>query len=319
MNVVAQEPFRAAPKSRTAPKRAVAKPAVAKPAAAKPAAAKPAANFGQIGKEQSPSPTGAREKLSRKDYEKELQKLQVELCHLQDWVRATGARVVIVLEGRDTAGKGGLIKRLTERVSPRTFRVVALSAPDERERSKLYLQRYIEHFPAGGEVVIFDRSWYNRAGVERVMGYTDRREVKRFLQNAPKFERWLTESGVTLVKLWLEVGKKEQERRFRARIEDPLRQWKLSPMDVKSFARWYDYSEARDAMFEATSHAAAPWYVVRSDDKKRSRLNAIKQILSLIPYEKVKRDKVKLPKRSDKHRYKDDLPTHRVKMVREVY
>jgi len=257
------------------------------------------------------------EKLSRKDYEAKLEKLQVQLCYLQDWVRETGARVVIVLEGRDTAGKGGLIKRITERVSPRTFRVVALTAPSERERSKLYLQRYIEHFPAGGEIVIFDRSWYNRAGVERVMGYTDEKEVKRFLENVPKFERWLVESGIVLIKLWLEVGKKEQERRFHARIEDPLRQWKLSPMDVKSFSRWYDYSRARDEMFEATSHDPAPWYVIRSDDKKRARLTAIKHILSLIPYKRVKREKVKLPKRSDKHRYRDELNLRRVKLVRD--
>ena len=259
------------------------------------------------------------EKMSRKDYEKALQKLQVELCYLQDWVRETGARVVIVLEGRDTAGKGGLIKRITERVSPRTFRVVALASPTERERSKLYLQRYIEHFPAGGEIVIFDRSWYNRAGVERVMGFTGEKEIKRFLQNVPEFERWLVESGVILIKLWLEVGKKEQERRFKARIEDPLRQWKLSPMDVKSFARWYDYSRARDAMFEATSHKFAPWYVIHSDDKKRARLNGIKHILSLIPYKKVKRDKVKFPKRSNKGRYRDALNLHKVKLVPEKY
>jgi polyphosphate kinase 2 len=261
----------------------------------------------------------APEKLSRKEYEKKLQKLQVELCHLQDWVRETGARVVIVCEGRDTAGKGGLIKRITERVSPRTFRVVALSAPSERERSKLYLQRYVEHFPAGGEVVIFDRSWYNRAGVERVMGYTSEREIKRFLENVPKFERWLVESGVILIKLWLEVGKKEQDRRFRQRIDDPLRQWKLSPMDVKSYSRWYDYSRARDAMFEATSHAPAPWYVLRSDDKKRARLNGIKHILSQVPYKKIKRDKIRLGKRSDKHQYNDKLDLHKVKLVREVY
>jgi len=258
-------------------------------------------------------------KLSRTKYEKELQKLQVQLCFLQDWVRETGARVVIVLEGRDTAGKGGLIRRMTERVSPRTFRVVALSAPDSREGSKLYLQRYIEHFPAGGEVVVFDRSWYNRAGVERVMGYTPEREVERFLDNVPKFERWLVESGVTLIKLWLEVGKKEQKRRFEARIKDPLRQWKLSPMDMKSYSRWYDYSRARDEMFEATSHKLAPWYVVRSDDKKRARLNGIKHILSLIPYKKVKREKVQLPKRSNKDRYNDKLPARRVKLVPEVY
>jgi polyphosphate kinase 2 len=259
------------------------------------------------------------EKLSRKKYEKELEKLQVELCHLQGWVRETGARVIIVLEGRDTAGKGGLIKRMTERVSPRTFRVVALSAPDEREQSKLYLQRYVEHFPAGGEVVIFDRSWYNRAGVERVMGFTKDKEVKRFLANVPKFERWLVESGVILIKLWLEVGMKEQERRFRARIDDPLRQWKLSPMDLKSFSRWYDYSRARDEMLAATNRSPTSWYVLRSDDKKRARLNGIKHILSLIPYERVEHDKVDLPKRSTKHRYKDALDLHKVKLVREVF
>jgi polyphosphate kinase 2 len=248
-----------------------------------------------------------------------LEKLQVQLCYLQDWVRETGARVVIVCEGRDTAGKGGLIKRLTERVSPRTFRVVALSAPNERDRGKLYLQRYMEHFPAAGEVVIFDRSWYNRAGVERVMDYTSKAEVKRFLQNVPKFERWLIESGVILIKLWLEVGMKEQDRRFRQRINDPLRQWKLSPMDVKSYSRWYDYSRARDAMFEATSHAPAYWYVIRSDDKKRARLNGIKHILSQIPYEKIKREKIRLGKRSNKQRYDDKIDVHRVKLVREVF
>jgi polyphosphate kinase len=258
-------------------------------------------------------------KLSRKAYEKAILKLQTELCYLQDWVRETGARIVIVLEGRDTAGKGGLIKRMTERVSPRTFRVVALSAPSERDRTKLFLQRYVEQFPAGGEVVIFDRSWYNRAGVERVMGYTSEKDVERFLQNVPKFERWLVESGIILIKLWLEVGKEEQERRFHQRIEDPLRQWKLSPMDIKSFSRWYDYSRARDAMFDATSHKPVPWYVLRSDDKRRARLNGINHILSLIPYERTKRDKAKLPKRSQKHRYDDKLSLHKVKLVREVF
>ena len=262
---------------------------------------------------------GEKPELSRKEYEKELQKLQVQLCYLQDWVRETGARIVIVCEGRDTAGKGGLIKRLTERVSPRTFRVVALTAPDEREKSKLSLQRYIERFPAGGEVVIFDRSWYNRAGVERVMGYTDEKEVKRFLENVPKLESWLVESGVILIKLWLEVGKKEQDRRFRQRIDDPLRQWKLSPMDVKSYSRWYDYSLARDAMFEATSTDSAPWYVLHSNDKKRARLNGIKHILSQIPYKRIKREKIDLGKRSDKHRYNDELKTNKVKRVREVF
>jgi polyphosphate kinase 2 len=261
----------------------------------------------------------APEKMSRKEYEKELQKLQVELCYLQDWVRETGARVIIVCEGRDTAGKGGLIRRMTERVSPRTFRVVALSAPTERERSKLYLQRYVEHFPAAGEVVIFDRSWYNRAGVERVMGYASKQDVEKFLKNVPTFERWLVEQGITLIKLWLEVGKKEQDRRFKQRIEDPLRQWKLSPMDLKSYSRWYDYSRARDAMFEATSHKAAPWFVIRSDDKKRARLNGIKHILSIIPYKKIKHEKIKLPKRSNKEHYKDDIDLKKAKLVKEVY
>ena len=259
------------------------------------------------------------EKLSRKDYEKEMHKLQVELSQLQDWVRETGARIVIVCEGRDTAGKGGLIKRLIERVSPRTFHVAALSAPTEREKSMLYLQRYVQHFPAGGEVVIFDRSWYNRAGVERVMGYASKQEVEKFLENAPGFETWLVGQGIILIKLWLEVGKKEQDRRFKQRIEDPLRQWKLSPMDLKSYSRWYDYSRARDEMFKATSHEAAPWYVVRSDDKKRARLNGIKHILSLIPYKQIKRDKIKLPPRSNKDRYNDDLDLKKVKLVKEVY
>jgi polyphosphate kinase len=270
-------------------------------------------------KPKGPAKDGKADKLSNKEYEKKLEKLQIELCHLQEWVRETGARVVIVCEGRDTAGKGGLIKRLTERVSPRTFRVIALSAPSERERSMLYLQRYIQHFPAGGEVVIFDRSWYNRAGIERVMGYASEKEVETFLANVPSFEKWLVQQGIILVKLWLEVGQKEQDRRFKGRIENPLKQWKLSPMDTKSYSRWYDYSRARDAMFEATSHDAAPWYVIRSDDKKRARLNGIKHILSLIPYKRIKRDKVKLPKRSNKNRYNDEIDFKKVKLVREAY
>ena len=293
MNVEVQKPFRIATAR-------PAKPTRRKPPAKARTKAKP-------------------EKLSGKDYEKKLNKLQVELCHLQDWVRETGARVIIVCEGRDTAGKGGLIRRIAERVSPRTFRVVALSAPKEGERQTMFMQRYIEHFPAAGEVVIFDRSWYNRAGVERVMGYTKEKDVERFLKDVPQFERWLVDAGVILIKLWLEVGQKEQDRRFKARIEDPLRQWKLSPMDVKSSSRWYDYSRARDAMFRATSHSFAPWYVLRSDDKKRARLNGIKHILSLIPYKKIKRDKIELPKRSHKGKYKDDLDLHRVKLVREAY
>ena len=262
---------------------------------------------------------GIKEKMSRKDYERDLEQLQVELCHLQDWVRETGARVIIVCEGRDTAGKGGLIRRMTERVSPRTFRVVALSGPRENEPRKLFLQRYIEHFPAQGEIVIFDRSWYNRAGVERVMGYTPEKEVEKFLETIPRFERWLVDAGVILVKLWLEVGKKEQERRFKARIEDPLRQWKLSPMDLKSFSRWYDYGRARDAMFDKTSHKAAPWHVLDSNDKKRARLNGIRHILSLIPYKKIKHDKPGLPKRSNKGSYKDEIDVSKIKLVPELY
>ncbi|MFL6863077.1 MAG: polyphosphate kinase 2 [Allosphingosinicella sp.] len=260
-----------------------------------------------------------REKLSRKAYEKQLEKLQAELCYLQGWVRETGARVIILCEGRDTAGKGGLIRRITERVSPRTFRVVALSAPGEHERKTLFMQRYVEQFPAAGEIVIFDRSWYNRAGVERVMGYTSEKEVERFLEHVPKFERWLVASGVILIKLWLEVGQKEQDRRFKGRIEDPLKQWKLSPMDLKSYSRWYDYSRARDAMFAATDHAPARWHVLPSDDKKRARLNGIKHVLSQIPYKRIKRAKIRLPERSAKGRYKDDLNFRKVKRVRDFY
>ena len=270
-------------------------------------------------RERDKATAAAPGKLSRKSYERAMVKLQTELCYLQDWVRDTGARVVIVCEGRDTAGKGGLIRRMTERVSPRTFRVVALSAPDQREHSKLYLQRYLEHFPAGGEIVIFDRSWYNRAGVERVMNYASKTSVERFLQNVPRFERWLVDSGVILIKLWLEVGRNEQKRRFRKRIEDPLRQWKLSAMDLKSYSRWYEYSRARDAMFAATSRPFAPWYVLPSDEKKRTRLNGIKHILSQIPYQKKKRDKAELPKRSEKNRYDDRLDLAKVKVVREAF
>jgi len=262
---------------------------------------------------------GAPEKMGRKEYEKKLYKLQVELCHLQDWVRENKARVIIVCEGRDTAGKGGLIRRLTERVSPRTFRIVALSAQGQYERKKLFIQRYIEQFPVEGEVVIFDRSWYNRAGVERVMGFTPEEEIDEFLRNVPEFEKWLVNAGIILIKLWLEVGMDEQDRRFKGRIEDPLKQWKLSPMDLKSYTRWYDYSRARDAMFEATSHEAAPWHVLHSNDKKRARLNGIKHILSLIPYKRIKQEKVELPKRGNRHRYDDRLDTSKVKLVPEAY
>jgi len=245
------------------------------------------------------------EKLKRKEYEKELHKLQVELCYLQDWIKESGKRVIIVLEGRDAAGKGGTIKAITERVSPRVFRVVALPAPSDREKSEMYMQRYVEHFPAGGEIVIFDRSWYNRAGVEYVMGFCSAKEHKRFLELCPIVEKFLIDNGTLLIKIWLEVGQEEQDRRFRARIDDPIRQWKLSPMDVESYDRWYDYSRARDMMFEHTDTDEAPWHIVHSDDKKRARLNVIAHILSQIPYKKVDRAKVKLAARSDKKKYDD--------------
>jgi polyphosphate kinase 2 len=245
------------------------------------------------------------ENMPRKDYEKELRKLQVELCHLQEWVKAKGLRVIIVFEGRDTAGKGGTIKALTERVSPRVFRVMALPAPSDRERSQMFIQRYVERFPAAGEVVIFDRSWYNRAGVEHVMGLVGDRAYKHFLELCPEIEKHIVDAGIILIKVWLEVGMKEQERRFMARIEDPMRQWKLSDMDLKSYSRWYDYSRARDAMLKQSDSKHAPWVIVPSDDKKRARLNCIAHILSRIPYKKMPRLKVKLPPRETKHAYDD--------------
>jgi polyphosphate kinase len=245
------------------------------------------------------------EKLKRKEYEKELHKLQVKLCYLQDWIKESGERVIIVLEGRDAAGKGGTIKAITERVSPRVFRVVALPAPSDREKSEMYMQRYVERFPAGGEIVIFDRSWYNRAGVEYVMGFCSAKEHKRFLELCPLVEKFVIDGGIRLIKIWLEVGQEEQDRRFSARINDPVRQWKLSPMDVESYDRWYDYSRARDMMFEHTDTDGAPWHIVHSDDKKRARLNVIAHILSQIPYKKVNHAKVKLPARSDKKKYDD--------------
>jgi polyphosphate kinase 2 len=244
-------------------------------------------------------------KMKRKPYEKELRKLQVELCHVQDWVKAEGARVIVVFEGRDAAGKGGTIKAITERVSPRVFRVVALPAPSDREKTQMFLQRYVEHFPAAGEIVIFDRSWYNRAGVENVMGFVSPKEVQRFLKICPEIEKYITDAGITLIKFWLEVRQEEQEKRFLARINDPVRQWKLSPMDLESYRRWYDYSRARDAMLKATDTDYAPWHIARSDDKRRARLNCISKLLDLIPYKKVTRPKVKLPKRSSKGRYDD--------------
>jgi len=244
-------------------------------------------------------------KLKRKQFEKELRRLQAELCRLQDWVRHKGLRVIMVFEGRDAAGKGGTIKAITERVSPRVFRVVALPAPSDREKSQLYLQRYIQHFPAAGEIAIFDRSWYNRAGVEHVLGFCTKEQHRNFLDQCPVFEKYIVNAGIHLLKYWLEVGNKEQARRFEARIEDPLRQWKLSPTDLESRIRWYDYSRARDMMLEATDTDHAPWYIVPSDDKKRARLNIISHLLSLIPYKDVPRDKVKLPKRSDEGVYDD--------------
>ena len=260
-----------------------------------------------------------RPKLKTKEYEKQLQKLQVELCYLQDWVKEKGARIILLFEGRDAAGKGGIIKAITERVSPRVFRISALPAPSDREKSQMYMQRYIRHFPAAGEIVIFDRSWYNRAGVEHVMGFCTDREHKRFLEQCPHAEQWIVESGIVLIKTWLEVGMKEQDRRFKARINDPLRQWKLSPMDTASYSRWYAYSKARDQMLEATDTKFAPWHILPSDDKKRARLNGIAHVLSLIPYKKIKRDKVKLPKRSKKHKYDDSAVLSGCNFVPEKY
>jgi polyphosphate kinase 2 len=257
--------------------------------------------------------------MKRKDYEKELRKLQVRLCHLQEWVKEKKLKVIIIFEGRDAAGKGGTIKAITEKVSPRVFRVVALPAPSDRQKTQLFLQRYVEQFPAGGEIVIFDRSWYNRAGVEYVMGFCAPEEHKRFLELCPQIEKFAVESGIILIKLWLEVGKEEQERRFEARIEDPMRQWKLSPMDTESFRRWYEYSRARDMMLEATDTRHAPWRLIRSDDKRRARLNVISHILDTIPYKKVLREKVRLPKRSDKGRYNDQASLRGMKFVAEKY
>ena len=258
-------------------------------------------------------------RMKRKDYEKELRKLQVELCRLQDWVRQSKARVIIVFEGRDAAGKGGTIKALTERVSPRVFRVIALPAPSDRQKSQMFLQRYIEYFPAAGEIIIFDRSWYNRAGVEYVMGFVSEQEHHRFLQLCPQIEQYIVDAGIILIKLWLEVGMEEQEKRFLARIDDPVRQWKLSPMDTESYRRWYDYSRARDMMLAATDSKHAPWRLVRSDDKRRARLNAISHVLASIPYKKVKHAKVKLPKRSMEGKYDDQASLKGRRFVAERY
>lgn len=247
----------------------------------------------------------ATSKLKGKAYEKALRKLQAELCHLQAWVKHKGLRVIVLFEGRDGAGKGGTIRAITERVSPRVFRVVALPAPTDREKTQMYIQRYMAHFPAAGEIVIYDRSWYNRAGVERVMGFCTKEQYDRFLELAPIVEGYITRGGIILIKYWLEVSNEEQERRFAARVDDPLRQWKLSPMDLPSREKWYEYSRARDRMLEATDTKHAPWYIIRSDNKKAARLNCISHLLSLIPYKKVKHEKVNLPERSKKYKYDD--------------
>ena len=257
--------------------------------------------------------------MKNKEYLKKLRKLQAELCKLQESVKRDGHRAIIVFEGRDTAGKGGTIRALTERVSPRVFRVVALPAPSDREKTEMYLQRYMAHFPAAGEIVVFDRSWYNRAGVEHVMGFCSKAEYERFLEVVPEVEHMIVSSGIQLIKLWLEVGQEEQERRMLARVEDPLRQWKLSPMDLESWPRWYDYSRARDRMLAATDTKRTPWYIVRSDDKRRARLNCISHILGLIPYKAVRHEKVKLPKRSTKDRYDDQASLKGRRFVAEKW
>jgi polyphosphate kinase len=252
-------------------------------------------------------------KMKRKPYERELRKLHAELAAMQEWVKATDTKICIVFEGRDTAGKGGTIKRIVSRVSPRVFRVVALPSPTEREKSQMYMQRYVPHFPAAGEVVIFDRSWYNRAGVERVMGFCKPEETERFLDLVPSFEKAMVDSDILLLKYWLEVSSEEQTRRLKKRIDDPRKGWKLSNMDLKSYSRWYDYSRARDAMFAATDTAWAPWYVARTDDKKRGRLNIISHLLSQVPYKPLEHKDITLPKRQRANGYVEpDLPLRNI-------
>ena len=263
------------------------------------------------------TPAEPKGKLKTKDYDKELARLHVELVKLQEWVVHKGLKVCIVFEGRDTAGKGGTIKALTERVSPRVFRVVALPAPSDREKTQMYMQRYVAHFPAAGEIVIWDRSWYNLAGVERVMGFASEEKVKRFMQGVPLFERAMVDNGIILLKYWLEVSPEEQTRRLKARINDGRKTWKLTPMDLKSYSRWYDYSRARDDMFAATDLDYAPWHVARSDDKKRARLNIISHILEHIPYKTLPRAKVKLPARQKAGDYKET--DHPVRFVAEKF
>jgi len=257
--------------------------------------------------------------MKTKAYEAELRHLQAQLCHLQDWVKATGQRIVVVFEGRDAAGKGGTIKAITERVSPRVFRVVALPAPSDREKTQMYVQRYLTQFPSAGEIVIFDRSWYNRAGVEYVLGFCSKEQHRHFLEVCPLWEKQIVDNGVRLLKYWLEVGAKEQKRRFKARIDDPLRQWKLSPTDLESRRRWYDYSAARDMMLAATDTEHAPWFIVGSDDKKRARLNLIAHLLGQIPYERVPRPRIEMVERSRKRAYDDEAPMQKRRWIPEAY
>ena len=263
--------------------------------------------------------SSAKRKIKRKQYETELRSLQAELCKLQEWVKHKGLRVIIVFEGRDAAGKGGTIKAITERVSPRVFRIVALPAPSDREKSQMYMQRYVQHFPTAGEVVIFDRSWYNRAGVEYVMGFCTKEQHRQFLKLCPTVEKYIVDGGIKIVKIWLEVSDEEQKRRFEARLHDPLRQWKLSPVDLPSRSKWFEYSRARDVMLAATDTKHAPWYILNSDDKRRARLNCIRHVLSLVPYKDVPREKVKVPKRATKGAYDDKSSLKGRKFVAEKY
>ncbi|MCB0250643.1 MAG: polyphosphate kinase 2 [Anaerolineae bacterium] len=271
----------------------------------------------ELEEQHSAAATEPKPKMKRKEFDAELEKLQVELVKMQEWVKVSGAKVCVLFEGRDAAGKGGIIKRITERTSPRVFRVVALGTPTEREKSQMYFQRYMPHLPAGGEVVLFDRSWYNRAGVERVMGFATEEQVEYFLKYAPAVEQAIINSGVILVKYWLEETMEDQTARFEERINDYRKIWKLSPMDLESHRRWYDYSRARDAMFAATDTETSPWYVVDSHDQRRGRLNCITHLLSLIPYEEVPYEKVKLPKRQPKGDYVE--PDHPFRWIPELY
>ena len=270
-------------------------------------------------KQDEAAPDEADEKVSRKNYEDELFKLQAELVQLQYWVVGHGHRAIVVFEGRDAAGKGGVIKRITERVSPRVFRTVALPAPSDREKGQMYGQRYISHFPTRGEIVLFDRSWYNRAGVERVMKFCTDAQYEHFLETVPTFEKMIVDGGIQLIKYWFDVSMEEQERRFRARIDDPRKTWKLSDMDLESYRRWYDYSRARDAMFAATDTEVAPWYVIRADNKRRARLNCISHLLSQIPHEPLPRKKVSLGKRGTKGKYDDVAALEGRRFVPEPY